>query len=60
MVINSMSAKMFERNRPNDDIKRFEICLLTGTKILARRFDKCSVAIKVKLFKVYCVCVYVV
>ena len=40
------------------DIKREIRNMFTRTNILARRFAKCSVAVKVELFKAYCICLY--
>jgi len=42
----------------NDDSKRKIRNMFTRTNILARKFSKCSITVKVKLFKVYCICLY--
>ena len=39
------------------DIKREIRNMFTRTNIRARRFAKCSVTVKVKLFKAYCTCI---
>jgi len=40
------------------DIKRELRCLFTRTNILVRKFSRCLVAIKLQLFKLYCICFY--
>ncbi|MFZ2537928.1 MAG: reverse transcriptase family protein [Oscillospiraceae bacterium] len=42
----------------DDDINREIKCLYTRTNILIRRFHRCSVGVKLKLFKSYCLCFY--
>ena len=42
----------------DDDLHREIRNLFTRTNILARRFAKCSVDVKIALFKAYCVCLY--
>jgi len=36
---------------------RYEICLL-GLIFFCRKFSKCSVNVKIQLFKSYCLCLY--
>jgi len=47
-------------NSINDDldISREIKCLLTRTNILIRRFGKCPVDVKKKLFRTFCLCFY--
>jgi len=40
------------------DIQREIRNLFVRTNILRRRFHKCSMAVKCKLFKAYCICLY--
>ena len=40
------------------DIKRELRCLFTRTNILVRKFSRCLVAVKLQLFKSYCICFY--
>ena len=42
----------------DDDIKREIRCMFVRTNILLRRFGKCSVAVKMSLFRSYCLCFY--
>ena len=42
----------------DDDIKREVRNLFTRTNILIRRYSKCSLAVKLNLFKAYCMCLY--
>jgi len=42
----------------DDDVHREIRNLFTRTNILARRFAKCSVEVKVTLFKAYCISLY--
>jgi len=42
----------------DDDIKREIRNLFVRTNLLARRFSKCSIAVKLLLFKSYCLCLY--
>jgi hypothetical protein len=42
----------------DDDIKREIRNLFTRTNILIRRYSKCSLAVKLNLFKAYCMCLY--
>jgi len=44
----------------NSDIKRELKCLYTRANILIRRFSSCScsVAVKIALFRTYCICLY--
>ena len=42
----------------DDDIKREVRNLFTRTNILIRRYSKCSLAVKLNLFKAYCMCQY--
>jgi len=47
-------------NSLNDDldISREIKCLFTRTNILIRRYGKCSVDFKKKLFRIFCLCFY--
>ena len=40
------------------DIQREVKALFTRTNILCRRFKRCSLQVKVKLFRSYCICLY--
>lgn len=40
------------------DINREIKSLYTRTNILIRRFSRCSIGVKIKLFKTYCICLY--
>ena len=42
----------------NDDIKREVRNLFMRTNVLIRRYSKCSLAVKLNLFKAYCMCLY--
>ena len=42
----------------DDDIKREIRCMFLRTNILLRRSGKCSVAVKLSLFRSYCLCFY--
>jgi hypothetical protein len=42
----------------NDDIKREIRCMFMRSNILIRRYSNCSVAVKLLLFKAFCMCVY--
>ena len=42
----------------DNDIKREIRLLFMRTNILIRRFNKCSVDVKLALFKAYCMCIY--
>jgi len=42
----------------DDDIRREIRNLFMRTNLLTRRFSKCSVAVKLSLFKAYCLCLY--
>ena len=42
----------------NDDINREIRNLFMRTNILIRRYSKCSLAVKLSLFKAYCMCLY--
>ena len=42
----------------NDDINREIRNLFTRTNILIRRYSKCSLAVKISLFKAYCMRLY--
>ena len=42
----------------NSDINREIKALFTRTNVLCRRFSRCSLAVKVRLFRTYCVCFY--
>jgi hypothetical protein len=42
----------------DDDIKREIRNLFMRSNILTRRYNKCSVAVKLMLFKAYCMCLY--
>ena len=42
----------------DDDIKREIRNLFMRSNILARRYSKCSVSVKLMLFKAYCLCLY--
>ena len=50
---------VIENNLCDDsDINRELKCLYTRTNILIRRFHKCSVKVKITLFRTYCICLY--
>ena len=40
----------------NDDVQCEIRCLFVRTNILLRRFGKCSVLVKLSLFRAYCMC----
>ena len=42
----------------NDDVQREIRCLFVRTNIWLPRFGKCSVSIKLSLFRAYCMCFY--
>ena len=42
----------------DQDIKREIKALFTRTNILSRRFKRCTVQVKVRLFKAFCICFY--
>ena len=42
----------------NSDINREIKCLYTRTNIMMRRFHRCTVKVKLQLFKTYCMCFY--
>ena len=42
----------------DDDIKREIRNLFMRTNILIRRYSKCSIGVKLTLFKAYCMCFY--
>ena len=42
----------------DSDIHREIKCLFTRTNLLIRRFSRCSMQVKVKLFKSFCICFY--
>jgi len=42
----------------DSDINREIKALFTRTNVLCRRFARCSLAVKVRLFRTYCVCFY--
>jgi len=41
----------------NDDIKRETRNMFIRSNILIKRYSKCSVAVKLLLFKAFCMCV---
>jgi len=42
----------------DDDVYRELKCLFTRTNILIRRFSHCSLNVKLKLFRSFCICFY--
>ena len=42
----------------NDDVQREIRCLFVRTNIFLRRFGKCSVSVKLSLFRAYCMYFY--
>ena len=42
----------------DNDINRELRCLFTRTNVLVRRFGRCSLDVKLRLFRTYCVCFY--
>jgi len=42
----------------DSDINRVIKALFTRTNVLCRRFSRCSLAVKVGLFRTYCICYY--
>ena len=44
----------------DDDIKREIRSLFVRSNILLRRFEKCSVSVKLSLFRAYCLCYWLV
>jgi len=42
----------------DDDVLRELKCLFTRTNILVRRFARCSVDVKIRLFRSYCICFF--
>ena len=52
-------SHMTVSNNANDaDIQREVTNLFVHTNILIRKFSKCSVDVKIVLFKAYCICLY--
>ena len=45
-------------NNDDDDIQREINNMFVRTSILIRKFSKCTVAVKIVLFKAYCICLY--
>ena len=47
-------------NQPQDDsdINRELECLFMRTNVLARRFKRCNLQVKVRLFRSFCICFY--
>ena len=45
-------------NNDDDDIQREINNMFVRTNILIRKFSKCTVAVKIVLFKAYCLCLY--
>jgi len=44
--------------RDDKDMSREVRAMFTHTNILARRFSLCSAAVKIVLFRTYCICFY--
>jgi len=42
----------------DSDINREIKALFTRTNVLCRRFSRCSLTVKVRLFRTYCICFY--
>jgi len=42
----------------DSDINRELSCLFTRTNVLVRRFGRCSLDVKLRLFRTYCLCFY--
>jgi hypothetical protein len=42
----------------DSDISRELKCLFTRTNMLSRRFNRCNIHVKVKLFQSFCICLY--
>jgi len=45
-------------NSDDNDIQREINNMLVRTNILIRKFFKCAAAVKIVLFKAYCICLY--
>ena len=46
------------RLQDDDDVYRELKCLFTRTNILIRRFSHCSLNVKLRLFRSFCICFY--
>jgi len=49
---------IIENSFSDSDINREIKTLFTRTNVLCRRFKRCSLAVKVRLFRTFCVCFY--
>ena len=49
---------IFSDRKDNDDIQREVRNMFMRTNLLLRRFSKCSYAVKLVLFRAYCICLY--
>ena len=49
---------IFSDRKDNDDIQHEVRNMFMRTNLLLRRFSKCSYAVKLVLFRAYCICLY--
>jgi len=57
-LIKYLGHIIFSDRKDNDDIQREVRNMFMRTNLLIRRFSKCSFAVKLVLFKAYCICLY--
>lgn len=53
-----LGHRILDSNSDNDDIQRETSNMYVRSNILLRRFSKCSVSVKILLFRSFCICLY--